>query len=52
MQYVYYMKYATITIRVPVDLKKAVESAAKSEDRSLTKYVCRALQAAVKAQSL
>lgn len=37
-------KTTTITVRVPVDLKRQVEALGKKEDRSLTKLVERALR--------
>ena len=40
-------QYATVTIRLPADLKKALEIAAAKEERTVTKYVERALRAAL-----
>lgn len=39
----------TLTIRIPVDLKKAVAIAAKKDDRSITSFAVKAFRVALKA---
>lgn len=37
-------KTTTLTIRIPVELKKQLEEAAQREDRTVTQSVCRAVR--------
>ncbi len=42
-----HMETKPITLRIPTDLKKQVEKAAKADDRTVTSFVVRALRVAL-----